>query len=136
MANSLWGNLFPGTVAGGLNSNQNIQNNLGAQQQQWQQQWQQAQGLSGLAQQFEPPIQPDVMLSVVQSKAHQQALRAIELMPMSLAVRLTDIQFYRSRDGAPARFVVRFTDGRNLEFGNVDTFPADADIARIALESP
>jgi hypothetical protein len=60
---------------------------------------------------------------------------AIRQLPFALARK---VQVVRS-SGDPRRepwFEVVFIDGRILTFDNLDTFPTDADIARIALEAP
>lgn len=58
-----------------------------------------------------------------------------EQLPLRLSRKISEIRF--GPDGAPSpQFEVVFAGGKIVTFGNVDTFPTGADIARIAVECP
>lgn len=76
--------------------------------------------------------QPLFMVAVAQTKLKRQAQRVIDALPTRLCVMINTIEFY----GDPAQFVVVFASGKRIEFNNIDTFPTDENIARIALECP
>jgi hypothetical protein len=61
--------------------------------------------------------------------------RACEQLPLRLAHKISEIRF--GPDGVTnPRFEVVYMGGKVIEFDDVDNFPSDADIARIALECP
>jgi hypothetical protein len=68
-------------------------------------------------------------------KARQQIDNAIEKMPMSLAVHIESITFHHKDSGAPAYFQVNFISGQTLMFDDIDNFPSELHIAKIALEA-
>lgn len=61
--------------------------------------------------------------------------RCVAQIPFRLAHRIQEIRF--GPDGViDPHFEVVYMGGKVIEFENVDTFPTDADIARIALDCP
>lgn len=61
--------------------------------------------------------------------------RCVEQIPFRLAHKIQEIRFGPEGVLYPT-FEVVYMGGKVIEFENVDTFPTDADIARIALECP
>lgn len=57
------------------------------------------------------------------------------MLPMRLASRIAEIRFGPEGAVSPC-FEVVFTSGRVSRFDNLDTFPTEEDIARIAVECP
>ncbi len=76
---------------------------------------------------------PALTIIPAAEKARAKLNKLLDQIPMRLAANIRDIDFY---DRGPARFVITYTNTHTLEFENVDEFPTDTDIARIALECP
>lgn len=61
-------------------------------------------------------------------------------LPMRLAGKISSINFVekldRNQKPTAQVFVVTYINNRTLEFDDIDAFPSEADIARIALECP
>ena len=91
------------------------------------------QGLSAANQAYQPPA---ISLSGLETKVQRKISQAIDQLPMSLCARIATIQFRYAHENHPMRFVVVFTNNHTIEFLDVDGFPADEHIARIALECP
>lgn len=72
--------------------------------------------------------------NIVVHKCHARIDKLVEALPMKLAGRISEIRLEQS--GNNYAFVVIFEGGHELTFENVDEFPTDADLARIALEAP
>lgn len=73
------------------------------------------------------------------TKAAQSIDRLLAQIPMRLAGRIASVRFVEKLEGnqvAAQMFVVTYDNRRVLEFANIDTFPTETDIARIALECP
>lgn len=61
--------------------------------------------------------------------------QCVRELPFRLTHKIQEIRF--GPDGViDPRFEVVYMGGKVIEFENVDSFPTDADIARIALECP
>lgn len=104
-----------------------------------QQQWttMQAQTQAGLqaAQAFRPdPLVPLVRVQPRVTKARGKIERMVEVLPIRICAKILSIEFYDHI--VPMRFVITFTNQRTLEFDDVEEFPSDAHVARIALECP
>ena len=77
---------------------------------------------------------------------HQKAKDALQkfndLLPFSIAAKITSVSFVQeaSENFNTNRRVVRvavrvnFTNGREIILHDIDSFPSDADLGRIALE--
>jgi hypothetical protein len=79
---------------------------------------------------------PVISVDVLRAKLEQQSMRMVVLLPMSIAHKVKTLDFF-SKDGTrPARFVLTFANTRTVEFDDIDNFPSDEHIARIALECP
>lgn len=82
------------------------------------------------------------MLSIdpLTTKAAAKIARALEQIPMRMAAKILRIAFvvkYAAGTHDQTQvFVVTYANNATLEFGDIDMFPTDADIARIALECP
>lgn len=61
--------------------------------------------------------------------------RCVEQIPFRLCHKIQEIRFGPGSVVYPT-FEVVYMGGKVVEFENVDSFPTDADIARIALECP
>jgi hypothetical protein len=61
--------------------------------------------------------------------------RAIVQLPMRLTYKVETIRFGPDGSDDP-QFEVVFKGGKVITFDNLDTFPTDADIGRIAVECP
>ena len=61
--------------------------------------------------------------------------RASIMLPMRLAHRISNIRFGPEGVTDPV-FEVCFVGGKVIQFDNLDTFPTEEDIARIAVECP
>jgi hypothetical protein len=96
---------------------------------------------SGAIRQTVPRYTDVINVNPAISKYRAAIERATAQLPMRVAARITAIVLRRTTSalkGASndAAFVVVFDDGRELRFEELDAFPADEDIARIALECP
>jgi hypothetical protein len=67
-----------------------------------------------------------------QSSMNAKLLRLSVALPMRLTVEIQSVSLYRD----PLRIEVHFTKGKTIVFEDVDAFPSDEHIARIALECP
>lgn len=68
-------------------------------------------------------------------KADAAIERVCEQLPFRLAHKIAEIRF--GPDGVvDPMFEVVFMGGKVIQFDNLDTFPTEADIARIAVECP
>lgn len=74
-----------------------------------------------------------VSVRPLQLKIQTAIGRLCDQLPMRLARKIVEVRFGPEGVTDP-RFEVVFLGGRVLVFDNVDEFPTDADIARIALE--
>lgn len=75
------------------------------------------------------------ILSVVdptQTSMNAKLLKLSVALPMRLTVEIESVSLYRD----PLRIEVRFTKGKTIIFEDVDAFPSDEHVARIALECP
>ena len=122
------GALHQSAIAQQIQANQ-VQHNLTAQglQAAWANQANQAQTNQ---------TAPAVSMAALSTKASQKISRALDLLPVNLCAHIVCIEFWRSSFEAPARFTVAFTNGHKVSFDDVDNFPAEEHIARIALECP
>jgi hypothetical protein len=105
-------------------------------QQQWANQAQQAAGAQIGAQGAPVAPTPAVTVHVKQSKINRQIEKLLDAIPMSLAGHIVVIHFYAKHDGDEAHFVVRYDNDHILKIYEIDEFPSDEHIARIALECP
>ena len=115
--------------------------NLGQQAQAHQaHQWLPQQALNGALQARSPSnnsgLIPVVSVSGLQAKVREKVQTAIAQLPMKICARISDIHFYQEVPGGSMRFVVVFNNGHQIDFTDVDEFPAPEHIARIALECP
>jgi hypothetical protein len=74
-------------------------------------------------------------------KAQRAITTVVEQLSMRIAQSIYRIEFKVDDSKYPgpspnSRYVVTFIDAKKLEFHNVETFPLDEDVARIALECP
>jgi hypothetical protein len=92
------------------------------------------QGLAGAT--YQMPVQPAVSVAVGHVKVQTQIYRAIEQLPLSLAAKITSINFFHAHDDKRQHLVVTYTNGHSFSIEDVDNFPSDEHIARIALECP
>lgn len=97
------------------------------------------QGLQNLAAQSQPVVtqqQPLFVLNVAREKLMLQVHELVRQLPLSIASSIHSC-YYLEREGTEAaRFVVVFSNRRTLTFYDVDAFPSDEHIGRIALECP
>ena len=80
-----------------------------------------------------PP--PAISMSGLETKVQRKISQLVDQLPMRICSRIR-VTFVYAHEGNPARFVVTFDNQRTLEFQDVDAFPADEHVARIALECP
>ena len=66
------------------------------------------------------------------TKVSQKICRALDQLPMSICAHIDRIEFWQD----PMRFTVVFGNQHKVSFDDVDRFPAEEHIARIALECP
>lgn len=85
---------------------------------------------------FQLPEQPAVSVAVGYVKIQTQIYRAIEQLPLSLAAKITNISFFHAHGDTRQHLVVTYTNGHAFSIEDVDNFPSDEHIARIALECP
>lgn len=107
---------------------------------------QEAQGIShNPYQQYSPsPLAPPLYIEVslpLRSRVQVQIQQAISQIPVSVLRKIKTIRFGpEGVDLAALTFEVVFSDRsgneRIIRFANLDTFPTDADIARICFEAP
>lgn len=87
-----------------------------------------------------PPDRVVMSVAPQATKAATKISQALEQLPMRLAGQILSINFVEKLDAnfkvTGRVFMVTYTNNRTLEFGDVDSFPSEADIARIALECP
>lgn len=89
------------------------------------------------AAQYKPPVTWSHTVRPGQAKIDQAIHRAIAAIPVRVAVKTLEIRFGPVNvEMSAKRFEVEFTNGHILAFPDIDTFPTDADIARICLEAP
>lgn len=79
---------------------------------------------------------PLVTMNVRHMKINQQMDKLTQLLPMSIAAKIIRLDYFEADKTTPACYVITFVNQRTLEFGEVDTFPTDEHIARIALDCP
>ena len=76
----------------------------------------------------------------IEFKAQQAITTVVQQLPMRIATSISRILYSHTENnnGSPTdpAFVVVFTNAHTIKFHNVDTFPLEEDIARIALECP
>lgn len=72
------------------------------------------------------------LLTKVKSKTQQ----ALDRLPMNLCAQIDRIEFWENMSAMPMHFTVVFNNGHTVSFDDVDAFPAEEHIARIALECP
>jgi hypothetical protein len=75
-----------------------------------------------------------VRLSPMHVKIQHAINKAIAELPMRLALEIREIKFGPEESDNPA-FVVTYNTGKEIKFFNIDEFPTDMDIGRIALEA-
>lgn len=78
------------------------------------------------------PIHVTYIASV---KIATQVQKLVEQLPMSIAGGITSCAYYERDREEAARFVITFTNQRTLTFYDVDNFPSDEHVGRIALEA-
>lgn len=82
-----------------------------------------------------------VSASPLHDRSHT-AIRALtSQLPMRILGAIEQVKLLATVDSVENmqgnfRYVVEFKGGRKLEFANADTFPTEADVARVALECP
>jgi hypothetical protein len=111
---------------GGLGYNnaltQNLQNQLSNAAQNW-----------AVGQQVTQSAQSAIATMIPMSMVAQRKMMDASLaLPMRVLAKIRSLDLHQD----PLRFVVTFENGKQLEFENVDAFPRDEDIARIALDCP
>ena len=76
----------------------------------------------------------------IEFKAQQAITTVVQQLPMRIATSIACINYAHTENnnGPPTNpaFCVVFTNAHTIKFYNVDTFPLEEDIARIALECP
>ena len=76
----------------------------------------------------------------IEFKAQQAITTVVQQLPMRMATSIARINYAHTENnnGSPTNphFQVTFTNAHTIKFYNVDTFPLEEDIARIALECP
>lgn len=79
-----------------------------------------------------------VTVYVRDAKIQQQMDRLVALLPMTIASKIVRLDFMEpdKAAGYSACFQIMFNNGRMLEFNDIDAFPTDEHIARIALDCP
>lgn len=92
--------------------------------------------LGGLGQAASQQAQPTVSMSGIEIKVRRKIAQAIDQLPMSICAQIAHIIFRFGDEHQPMRFDVIFTNQRVLSFTDVNAFPAEEHIARIALECP
>ena len=70
------------------------------------------------------------------SKVQAKTSRALDQLPMGICAHINRIDFYPNSFKSPMRFTVVFDNDHTVSFDDVDDFPSEAHIARIALECP
>jgi hypothetical protein len=92
-----------------------------------------------------PPVQKSYERTVfgmqpIESKARDAITTVVSKLPMKLAASIASINFEQTEhvNGQPTgqHYNVIFVGGKVVKFDNVDTFPLEEDVARIALEAP
>jgi hypothetical protein len=81
-------------------------------------------------------ISPAISMSGLETKVQRKITQAIDQLPMSICAHIASISFRYADANKPIRFEVLFDNQRILSFAEVDAFPAEEHIARIALECP
>jgi hypothetical protein len=84
---------------------------------------------------FSPPPSYSQSVKPTNRKFQLALDRAIEQLPIRLANKIHVIRFGPDGSDDP-HFEVIFKSGKVVTFEDVDHFPTDADIARIAVECP
>ena len=91
-------------------------------------------------QEYKPPDRVLLSVNPQSTIAANKIAGALSQLPMRLAGKITSITFVEKLDHnhkpTAQVFAVTYTNNHVLEFGDVDAFPSEADIARIALECP
>ena len=75
-----------------------------------------------------PLVQMQPLGLAIQSKVAKLSLE----LPMRVIGKIKSVDYFQD----PPRFVVVFSNNRMVEFCDIDVFPSDEHIARIALEAP
>jgi hypothetical protein len=95
---------------------------------------QQAQNNVGLAAQAGSRCR--ISVSARDAKVHKQIAKLIDALPMAIAMHIASVDFYVESKDEPANFTIVFDNRRTLVFEDINEFPSDAHIARIALDCP
>jgi hypothetical protein len=69
-------------------------------------------------------------------KADDLLAKLVRELPMTLIARIECVAIVCDDKGYPKHIDVRTTPGGSVRFTNLNTFPTDADIARLAMELP
>ena len=76
----------------------------------------------------------------IEFKASEAITTVVRQLPMAIITKIARIDFIQQENNnqhpTNPRFEVRFVNAHTVRFENVDTFPLDEDIGRIALECP
>lgn len=79
---------------------------------------------------------PLIVVNVAHEKLHTQIMELVKQLPMSIAAQIEHCGYYGKDQDEAARFLIIFNNDRTLTFYDVDNFPSNEHIGRIALECP
>lgn len=118
--------------------NQNLGQGLNAAAQGYNQNLRNLQALQGVLpqqhyHQQQPRITSILTAFPLTALANDKINKCVAQLPLRLAQKITSISL--ATEGDDLFFVIKYTNDREIRFNEVDEFPSDADIARIALES-
>lgn len=89
---------------------------------------------------YHPPDRVVLSVNPQSTIAANKISHTLTQLPMRLAGKISSITFVEKLDHnhkpTAQAFVITYTNNRTLEFDDIDAFPSEADIARIALECP
>lgn len=86
--------------------------------------------------QIQQVAMPTMRINVAEAKAQAQVKALVDQIPMSLARHILSCAFFNGDQDVSSCFVVTFYNGHQVRFIEIDEFPSDKHIARIALDCP
>ena len=88
------------------------------------------------AHQYQARPKPLLTMNVRELKLRTQVEACVRVLPTRICVHVVSIEYWNHPPSGVSRFTVTFDNQKTLDFEDVDNFPSDEHIARIALECP